>query len=213
MGLVGGMTLKSSQTEPVLTAGTSAVTSLSAPQQDRRCTSLTSFSEAVRSRPAPHELVVKLNPSSVLLTSERVIGTSEVCPSASPCSVSILGAPRATFFDSPPPCRIRWPLATSCHSFLTPRTPTPWSAPRRCVRLRFSRHPPSLYPYRRARCTGRSASTEPHEHSRSQSRTLSSPGRGSRPRRCTGYRAAAEGAREFPRRGACLRAREAAVVL
>ena len=160
MGLVGGMTLKSSQTEPVLTAGTSAVTSLSAPQQDRRCTSLTSFSEAVRSRPAPHELVVKLKTSSVLLTSERVIGTSEVCPSASPCSVSILGAPRAPFFDSPPPCRIRWPLATSCHSFLTPRTPTPWSAPRRCMRVRFSRHPPSLYPYRRARCTGRSASTE-----------------------------------------------------
>ena len=55
-GLVGAMTLalKNTQIEPVPTAGTSAVTSLSA-QQDRQCTSPTSFSEAeaVRSCPAP----------------------------------------------------------------------------------------------------------------------------------------------------------------
>ena len=47
------LALKNSQTEPVPTAGTSAVTALSA-QQDRPCTSLASFSEteAVRSHPA-----------------------------------------------------------------------------------------------------------------------------------------------------------------
>ena len=56
-GLVGAMTLTSTQTELVPTFGTSAVTSLSAAQQDRGCTSLTSFSEEDRSRPAPHALV------------------------------------------------------------------------------------------------------------------------------------------------------------
>ena len=78
----GAMTLRRTQTEPVLTVGTSAVTSLSAPQQERQCTSLTSFSEAVRS----HALVVKLETSSVLLTNERAIDTSEVCCSAAPFS-------------------------------------------------------------------------------------------------------------------------------
>lgn len=53
-GTLGEMPLKNTETEPVLTAGTSALKSLSAvtpppAQQDRRCTSLTS----VRSRPAP----------------------------------------------------------------------------------------------------------------------------------------------------------------
>ena len=53
-GTLGAMTLKHTETDPVLTAGTSALKSLSAvtpppAQQDRRCTSLAS----VRSRPAP----------------------------------------------------------------------------------------------------------------------------------------------------------------
>ena len=78
-GLVGAMTLTSTQTELVPTVRTSAVTSLSAAQQDRECTSLTSSSEADRS----HALVVELKTSSVLLTNERAIDTSEVCSSAS----------------------------------------------------------------------------------------------------------------------------------
>lgn len=82
-GLVGAMTLTSTQTELVPTVRTSAVTSLSAAQQDRGCTSLTSSSEADRSHPAPHALVVELKTSSVLLTNERAIDTSEVCSSAS----------------------------------------------------------------------------------------------------------------------------------
>ena len=65
-GLVGVMTLalKNAQTEPVPTAGTSAVTPLSA-QQDRPCTSLASFSEAeaVRSRPAPPAVYCTRYPS------------------------------------------------------------------------------------------------------------------------------------------------------
>ena len=97
-GLVGAMTLTSTQTELVLTVGTSAVTSLSAAQQDRGCTSLTSFSEEDRSRPAPHALVVELKTSSVLLTNERAIDTSEVGSSASQLlSVSIYGAPPPHF--------------------------------------------------------------------------------------------------------------------
>ena len=82
----GAMTLTSTQTELVPTVRTSAVTSLSAAvtslsaaQQDRGCTSLTTFSEAVRS----HALVVELKTSSVLLTNERAVDTSEVCSSAS----------------------------------------------------------------------------------------------------------------------------------
>ena len=81
----GAMTLTSTQTELVPTVRTSAVTSLSAAvtslsaaQQDRGCTSLTTFSEADRS----HALFVKLETSSVLLTNERAIDTSEVCSSA-----------------------------------------------------------------------------------------------------------------------------------
>merc|ERR1740130_2636276 len=72
------MTLTSTQTELVPTVRTSAVTSLSAAQQDRGCTSLTSSSEADRSHPAPHALFVELKASSVLLTNERAIDTSEV---------------------------------------------------------------------------------------------------------------------------------------
>ena len=138
-GLVGAMTLTSTQTELVPTVRTSAVTSLSAAQQDRGCTSLTSSSEADRSHPAPHALVVELKTSSVLLTNERAIDTSEVCSSAS-LSFHLWRSPHpAPFFDSPtPPCRVRWALATSFHSFLTPRTPTPPRAtPRWCVRARF----------------------------------------------------------------------------
>ena len=76
-GLVGAMTLalKNTQIEPVPIAGTSAVTSLSA-QQDRPSTR---EAEAVRSRPAPPELAVKLKPSSLLLTSASAIDTPEVC--------------------------------------------------------------------------------------------------------------------------------------
>ena len=161
-GLVGAMTLTSTQTGLVLTIRTSAATSLSAPQQDRGCTSPTSFSEVDRSHPAPHDLVVKLKPhelvvklktSCLLLTSASAIDTSEVGSSASRCSISILAPPPRTFFDSPtPPCRVRWASATSYHAFLTPRTPTPpRAAPRRCVRARFQRHPPSRCPYWAAR--------------------------------------------------------------
>ena len=86
----GAMTLTSTQTELVPTVRTPAVTSLSAAQQDRECTSLTSSSEADRS----HALVVELKTSSVLLTNERAIDTSEVCSSASQLlSASIYGAP------------------------------------------------------------------------------------------------------------------------
>ena len=92
-GLVGAMTLTSTQTELVPTVRTSAVTSLSAAQQDRGCTSLTSSSEADRSHPAPHALVVELKTSSVLLTNERAIDTSEVCSSA----------PQLPFMALPPP--------------------------------------------------------------------------------------------------------------
>ena len=85
-----------------------------------------------------HANVVELKTSSVLLTNERAIDTSEVCSSAS-LSFHLWRSPPAPFFDSPtPPCRVRWALATSFHSFLTPRTPTPPRAtPRWCVRARF----------------------------------------------------------------------------
>ena len=55
--------LKNAQTEPVTTAGASALTSLSA--QDRPCASLTSFSEseAVCSRPAPPAVYWTRDPS------------------------------------------------------------------------------------------------------------------------------------------------------
>ena len=101
----GAMTLTSTQTELVPTVRTSAVTSLSAAvtslsaaQQDRGCTSLTTFSEAVRS----HALVVELKTSSVLLTNERAVDTSEVCSSAS-LSFHLWRSPPRTFFDSPTP--------------------------------------------------------------------------------------------------------------
>ena len=95
----GAMTLTSTQTELVPTVRTSAVTSLSAAQQDRGCTSLTTFSEAVRS----HALVVELKTSSVLLTNERAVDTSEVCSSAS-LSFHLWRSPHpAPFFDSPTP--------------------------------------------------------------------------------------------------------------
>ena len=158
-GLVGAMTLTSTQTGLVLTIRTSAATSLSAPQQDRGCTSPTSFSEVDRSHPAPHDLVVKLKPhelvvklktSCLLLTSASAIDTSEVGSSASRCSISTLAPPPPPTL--PPPCRVRWASATSYHAFLTPRTPTPpRAAPRRCVRARFQRHPPSRCPYWAAR--------------------------------------------------------------
>ena len=111
-GLVGAMTLTSTQTGLVLTIRTSAATSLSAPQQDRGCTSPTSFSEVDRSHPAPHDLVVKLKPhelvvklktSCLLLTSASAIDTSEVGSSASRCSISILAPPPALSLIAHPP--------------------------------------------------------------------------------------------------------------
>jgi len=101
-GLVGAMTLTSTQTELVPTVRTSAVTSLSAAQQDRECTSLTSSSEADRS----HALVVELKTSSVLLTNERAIDTSEVCSSAS-LSFHLWRSPPALSVIRPlPPLRV-----------------------------------------------------------------------------------------------------------
>ena len=98
-GLAGAMSLTSTQTELVPTVRTSAVTSLSAAQQDRECTSLTSSSEADRSHPAPHALVVELKTSSVLLTNERAVDTSEVGSSAPQLlSASIYGAPPTPTF-------------------------------------------------------------------------------------------------------------------
>ena len=102
-GLVGAMTLTSTQTELVPTFGTSAVTSLSAAQQDRGCTSLTSSSEADRSHPAPHALVVELKTSSVLLTNERAIDTSEVCSSASQLPFMALPPPHLSLIRPLPP--------------------------------------------------------------------------------------------------------------
>ena len=181
----GAMTLTSTQTELVPTVGTSAVTSLSAAQQDRGCTSLTSFSEEDRSRPAPHALVVELKTSSVLLTNERAIDTSEVCSSASQLlSASIYGAPPTPHLSliRPPPVSRQvslgniFPLISDAAD----------SNAATVVRARALLTPPALAMSLSPR--GRSASSRRTRYP--SPRTLST-GRVSTPPRCTRIRPAA----------------------
>ena len=166
-GLVGAMTLTSTQTELVPTVRTSAVTSLSAAQQDRGCTPLSSSSEADRS----HALVVELKTSSVLLTNERAVDTSEVCSSAS-LSFHLWRSPPALSLIRPlHPCRAQvglsniFPLISDAADSNAATSNTP------AVRARALFTPPALAMSLSSR--GRSASSRRTRYP--SPRTLSSP--------------------------------------
>ena len=105
------LVLKNAQTEPVPTAGTSAVTSLS--PQERPCTSLTSFSEAevVRSRPAP----------------PAVYCTRDPIPAPYPRQVAFQLRPDApAFVPSQPSATRSAPAAEPNESDLLPESWQPW---------------------------------------------------------------------------------------